>query len=213
MSDTKLSKMKDERKQEYIDKYLETYSVTKVIEAFDYGDGRNPIVAVLKEAGVYEGLTGKNYLTKKVENQKKLMMETYGVDNISKVRENWSARNAIPYEKLHVQTEFVEYRDAVSKLSKKNATKIPPPTKCYYTKIEFADNKRTPNPNDPRKRSLDHKKPVLQCFFEGMTVEDAASLNNLRYVLRYVNSIKGNTSHESFLPMADKIREIILNES
>jgi len=205
----KVDTMRNDRKQEYINKYLETYSVTQVINAFDYGDGRKPIEDVLKEAGVYEGTSGTNYLEKKVENNKKVMMEKYGVDNISKLKENWTARNSIPYEKLPIGTKFTEYRESVTKLTKKNLRKVTPPNKCYYTGIEFADSKGEANPNDPRKRSVDHIKPVLYCFVEGVSVEDAASLNNIRYVLKYINNIKGNTSHESFLPLVDKIKEMM----
>jgi len=213
----------DELKDFIRNSYLKNYSVTKVIDEvksnfqgnIEGNIGRNPITNYLKEIGIYEGLNGSNYLKKKVENNVKIMNERYGVDNWGQVNgEGWSKLNSIPYEKIsYLDTDFLEYRKLVDKLSKKNKKFITEDVYCYYTGIMFADAEYDKvNPNDPRKRSLDHKIPIIICYLDGISCEDVASLDNLIYVLRYVNSIKSNTDHDSFIPIARKIRKVFINE-
>lgn len=87
------------------------------------------------------------------------------------------------------------------------------PTVCFYTDLPFADNIGEVNPNDPYKRTVDHKKPVLICFLAGTPIEEAARPENLSFVLRCVNTAKANTRHEDFLPIAKIIKQELTNES
>lgn len=199
--------------------YLQEYSVSKLIvelgERFSENVGRTSITNYLKEIGVYEGLNGPNYLRKKTENNVKIMNERYGVDNWGQIDgEGWSKLNSIPYQKVsYLDGEFTDYRKKVDKLSKKNKKNIAETSYCFYTGIRFVDVEQDRvNPNDPRKRTLDHKIPIIICYLNGIDYEDAASVDNLIYVLRYVNSIKSNTDNDSFIPIAQKIRKVFLNE-
>jgi len=209
-----VKKITEKMKHFYINKYLETYSVSEVMRQAGDGVGRDTIVNVLKEHGIYEGLSGPNYLKKKVQSHEKLMMQKYGVTNWGQTKEGgYKKQNKIPYEKIsYLSDEYNEYKSLVNKETEKNLRKISLPKYCYYTGILFADEEYTPNPNDPRKRSIDHKIPIVLCYLNGVEVEKAASLENIVFVLRYVNSVKSNTTEESFIPIAEKIRKVFINE-
>lgn len=204
----------DEMKTKYIEKYQDTYSVSEVLRTFNDGVGRGRIVKVLKEAGIYEGLSGPNYLKKKVENNEKIMMDKYGVINWGQTKEGgYKKQNKIPYQKIsYLDDQYKEYRAAVEKETRKNIKKIDLPKHCYYTGIQFADEEGPVNPNDPRKRSVDHKVPVIICYLNGIPVEQAGNIDNIVFVLKYVNSVKSNTEHESFLAISHKIRKVFINE-
>ena len=123
----------DEMKTKYIEKYQDTYSVSEVLRTFNDGVGRGRIVKVLKEAGIYEGLSGPNYLKKKVENNEKIMMDKYGVINWGQTKEGgYKKQNKIPYQKIsYLDDQYKEYRAAVEKETRKNIKKIDLPKHCY----------------------------------------------------------------------------------
>tara|TARA_Y100000310_G_scaffold34476_1_gene32646 strand:+ start:3189 stop:3839 length:651 start_codon:yes stop_codon:yes gene_type:complete len=205
----------DEMKDFYIKKYKETYSVSEIMRQSNYGIGRRRIEKLLKEEGIYEGLSGKNYLKKKTEKIKEICQEKYGVDNYSHLKvSGWSEQNKHTYEKIDfLDKQYKQYHKEVNKLSKKNAKKIKDNQYCFYTGIQFADVEQDKvNPNDLRKRSIDHKIPVIICYLNNVSVEDASDIENIMYVLKYVNSIKGNTLHESFLSISPKIRKVFIDE-
>ena len=79
---------------------------------------------------------------------------------------------------------------------------------CYYTGIKFADvEKQFVNPNDPRKRSLDHKIPLAICYIKGMTMDEANDPDNLCWCLKVINNIRGTSDLESFKPIAEYYRK------
>jgi len=168
---------------------------------------------ILKSAGVYDPFNKKKMksVQKKLENTCK---EKYGVTNISKISNSFELLNKIPYEKLKFDEEFSQYKAKSGRLAKKyhSKNKNSLPEYCFFTGIQFADVDGDVNPNDPRKRSLDHRIPVLLCFLQGIPVEECSSEKNLCYVLRYVNSVKGNTDEKSFLTLAPFIRQRFINE-
>jgi hypothetical protein len=70
---------------------------------------------------------------------------------------------------------------------------------CQLTGITFADElSEQVNPNDYRKRTCDHKRSVLACYLDGLTPEKCASPDNLIFICRYANSVKGNMSVDDF---------------
>lgn len=81
-----------------------------------------------------------------------------------------------------------------------------------YTGIMFADEEGLTNPNDPRKRSIDHRIPVIHCFLNKVPIEEAANVDNIIFVLKYVNSIKAQSTEESILPIMGEVREAFINE-
>jgi len=78
---------------------------------------------------------------------------------------------------------------------------------CYHTGIRFADADGIANPNDPRKRSLDHIIPLSICYTMGMTREEANHPDNLCWCLKCVNNVRGSTDIESFKPIANYYRQ------
>lgn len=210
-----------ELKQFIEDQYTTQYSTTKVIELvkerFDDNIGRGPIVDYLKSVGLYEGLNGPNYLKKKVEKQVEYLKNTYGVVNWGQMSDGgYKAQNKIPYQKLKLVEDLAVYKEQVEKLTKRAVQKLKQlnqiPTHCAYTGVEFADVRGQANPNDPRKRTVDHVVPVMQCYLLEWPPEKAASLDNIEFVLRVVNSIKGNTSFENFKEFVPIIKKALLNE-
>jgi len=211
----------DELKDFIKKRYQEEYSVSivlKEVRSRFENIGRNPIVKYLKDIGIYEGLTGKNYLKKKTENHEQIMLERYGVINWGQTKDSgYSKQNKIPYEKIsYLDDKYKKYRTAIEKLTRKNVKELKKinklPKYCQYTGILFKDEDGESNPNDPRKRSIDHKIPIMVCYLNNVSIEEASSLNNIMFVLKYVNSVKGNTDHDSFLTIAEKIRKVFIDE-
>lgn len=207
-----------EKKQEIIDHYETHYSISKIIRDFKVNGHeilqRDKIEKILKDADIYEGMYGENYLKKKVEVTQKALSDRYGVINPGQlVGGGWTKQNKIPYKKfVFLYDEFKDYREKVSKITKESISKIDPPRFCEYTGILFADEEGPTNPNDPRKRSIDHTIPIIICYLNNISAEYAGSTDNIKFVLKFVNSIKGNSLEESFLPIALKIRKALINE-
>lgn len=202
--------------EEIISLYKTSYSVSEVLRYLKtkgISIGRLKVTNILKNAGLYEGLSGKNYTKKKAEQHKKIMLEKYGVDNISKIKNAWSSLNKIYYDKISFDDDLKRYNESVRKLTSKNKKYFDNEEYCFYTGVKFADFiKSEVNPNDPFKKTIDHKKPIILCFFEGLSVEEAASLDNLVCVCRYANSLKSNTTNESFLEIAKILKRKFIDE-
>jgi hypothetical protein len=204
----------EQLKQQVIDSYKECYSVSSILR--DHPDlGRRRVEGWLKEAGIYEGMTGPNAKAAKHKAMKQGCLDKYGVENPGQLPgQGWSLRNNVPYTRISfLDNDFKKYVKEVGRLSYKTASKLEKPKYCYYTGIMFADEQQElVNHNDPRKRSLDHKLPSIICYYNGIDASLASSIDNLVFVLRYVNTIKGNTLHESFISIAPKIRKAFINE-
>lgn len=208
----------EDMKQQYIKLYKETYSVTQVMNIVNDGVGRRKINKILKDAGIYEGLNGPNYLKKKQEVIQNIMVDRYGVRNISQLKKTgYTTLNKIEYQKIgKINEELHVYKSAVRKLTEKNIKEHYNknlPEYCYYTGIRFADAIQDKvNPNDPRKRSIDHKLPIIMGYYGGHSVEEVADINNITFVLKYVNTVKCNMPEDAFIPLAKKIREVFIHE-
>lgn len=200
-----------------IELYKKCYSVSEVLRTLNVDEkkySRQNIVTILTNAGVYEGINGENYLRVHRNRVNKVIKETYGVENYGTISRGFGASNKIPYKDVKFLTEdYRSYRRTVEVLTSRNTKKIEKPAFCEYTGIKFCDSKdHRSNPNDPRKRSIDHKIPIITGFLMGINPIEIASPNNLAFVLRYVNTVKANTDYDSFLPLAKKIREVFINE-
>jgi hypothetical protein len=199
-------------RDEIISVYKQTYSVIQVLEHFGYSrksvEGRKQITDILKEEGIFEGLTGPNVIKMKHQRAKKTMLEKYGVDNYShtecgsKNLHNHRQKSYFP-----VIEEFRKYQSEVNKETKKAMRKIKDkPTHCEYLGIKFVDDKIA-NPNDQLKRTIDHKKSVYNCWLEGISAKEASSPDNLAWVCRYINSIKGNADYDDIKHIFPKIKD------
>lgn len=204
----------DEYKKMVVELYKETYSISEIRRRLKDGVGRGKLMSILVEAGVYEGLTGKNYLAHKVKKNEQIMKERYGVTNWGQTTNGgYKSLNKIERKQINKLIEFHDFRDAVSALTKKNLKKLQKPEYCYYTGIRFADAEQEKvNPNDDRKRSIDHKMPIVLAWLNGWSIAETAGTENLVFVLKYVNSIKSNTEHASFIPISTKIRKLFIDE-
>ena len=197
--------------------YKECYSVSEVLRQLAANGekySRQNIVTILTNAGVYEGINGENYIRVHRNRVNKIIKEKYGVDNYGTISRGFGDSNKIPYKKItYLTADFQEYNRSVRLVTSRVLRKVAKPEFCEYTGIKFCDtNGIRSNPNDPRKRSVDHKTPLVICFLTGINIKEAASLDNLAFVLRYVNTIKANTDYANFVPIAIKIREAFINE-
>lgn len=85
---------------------------------------------------------------------------------------------------------------------------LPTEDYCYHTGVKFIDAEMEfPNPNHPRKRTLDHIIPLSVCFMRGMTPVEANHPDNLCWTLKCVNNVRGATSAENFKETAEWFRE------
>ena len=196
---------------EVISVYKKTYSVTEVLKHFGCprgnSDMRMKINDILKEEGIFEGNSGPNVNRLKQEKIKKTMLKKYGVDNYSYTKggttnlHNHREKSSFP-----IVESFREYQRQVNIETKKVVRKIKDrPSKCEYLGLDFVDD-NIANPNDQLKRTIDHKKSVYNCWLEGISVKEASSPDNLAWVCRYINSIKGNADYNDIKHIFSKIK-------
>lgn len=197
---------------EVISAYKQTYSVSQVLKHFGYPRGnserRAQINQILKDADIFEGNSGPNVARKKQERIEKTSLERYGVKNFSLTKEGRNnLHNHREKTSLPLVEEFRIYQSEVNRQTKKNVRKIKDrPERCEYLGVEFVDD-AVANPNDHFKRTIDHKKSIYSCWLDGVSVQEAAGLDNLAWVCRYVNSIKGNCDYEDIKHIFAKIKE------
>lgn len=217
-----VKRLKKNIKTYIVNYYLETYSVTdcclyirekEKTKVFG-GKLRSIIVDELKIAGVYEGLTGKRFNEKRQVKIQATVLKNYGVVNVGQLSNHgFKSQNQIPYVKLKINEDYMTYKKEVEHLTWKQFGKLKKlrlvSETCYYTGIKFNDNLlEKVNPNDPFKRTIDHKISVTEAFFRGWTAEKTASMDNLAFCLRIVNTIKGHQNENDFR----KILLPLLNE-
>lgn len=137
-------------------------------------------------------------------------------------------QNQIPYEKLNFSDEMNSYiQKGGALLRRRNSRKkngMPCKRKdakarvtmtdyCYYTGIKFVDAEQEwCNPNDPRKRTLDHKIPLSICYIKGWDIDKANHPDNIVCCLRSINNIRQSTDMESFRPIAEWYREKLIEQ-
>jgi len=199
-------------RDEIISVYKETYSVTQVLKHFNYPKGnaerRKQITNILKEEGLFEGNSGPNVIKRKQQKAKKTMLEKYGVENYSHTKTgSKNLHNHREKSSFPIIESFRKYQNEVNRETKKTIRKMKnKPTKCEYLGVNFIDDKIA-NPNDQLKRTIDHKKSVYNCWLEGITAKEASSPDNLAWVCRYINSIKGNADYDNIKHIFPKIKD------
>ena len=142
---------------------------------------------------------------------------------------NLTERNKLPYEVPSFLKDMADYRHNASdncrkrqsrtrvgkvKHSRKDAKPVLPEADyCAYTGIRFADaSGGICNPNDPLKRSIDHMKPLVLCYAEGWTIDEANHPDNLCWVLKCINTVRGCSELTSFKPLADWYRSELIEQ-
>lgn len=211
----KISKLEIEtnlKKDNIIELYKQTYSVSDVLSKMKLSEGyRKYIVSMLKREGIYEGVGGKSAQYKQVK-IKSTMLSKYGVENAGMMPGNgW--RNDVTMNEIIFIKEYKLYSDKVDIVTKKNIKQLIDMGFCYYTGIKFADIEGEPvNPNDPLKRSVDHKISKWVGFLNNIPPENIGDIGNLVYCLKYCNTMKNNMTEESFAPFAMELRKRLINE-
>jgi hypothetical protein len=208
-----LKRIEENIKSYISDVYSKTYSVTECCEYVKKKENtkvtalrlRKIINDKLDSQGIREGLSGKNLNKIRQEKMTNTMLKKYGViNNGQRDGQGWKELNVIEYKKLGIDSKLIEFRKRVDYLTRKHVQKLKSnnsiPTNCYYTGIEFQDTKTDKvNPNDPFKRTVDHKIPVIEMFIKGKTPEATANEENIVFCLRIVNTYKANTSEHYFI--------------
>ena len=99
--------------------------------------------------------------------------------------------------------EFKQFRKQVDYLTRKYTELLKRnntiPTTCFYTSVQFKDVNNKVNPNDPYKRTVDHRVPVIEMFLTRKTPEETAAAENIVFCLRIVNSYKSSSPEEYFV--------------
>jgi len=176
------------------------------------GSARNHIVKILKEAGIYQGTGGltAQYKQKKVQNT---MMERYGVINHGQTPGGGWKYNEITKTTISFLDEYQSYAKKVDELTKQNKKNMLPADYCFYTGIKFIDSYQDiVNPNDPLKKSIDHKISKMVGFLNNISADNISATNNLAYCLKYCNTLKNMMTEEMFTPFAKELREKFKNE-
>lgn len=181
------------------------------------GKARKIVDTYVKTHNMFRGLADPILNMRRQQKVKNTMIERYGVENWGQTAAGgYRSLNKIPYSKLECMEQYNEFRKKVERglgQYKTHAMKFNEiPYECEYTGVSFADTNGICNPNDPLKRSIDHRVPIIEGFFKGWTVEQMNSRENLAWCIRYINTVKGNTTYESFSNLLPYIKEKI-NES
>lgn len=197
----------------YISKiYIDNYSVTDCCRVVKDRENtilseaklRKIITTKLDELGIRESLSGDNLNKKRQEKLKNTMLARYGVKNNGQRKgQGWENLNKIKYTPIAFDEEFKLYRKRIDYLTRKYVELLKRkgtiPTTCYYTGIEFKDVAGKVNPNDPYKRTVDHKIPVVEMFLSGKTPEETCAPENIVFCLRIVNTYKSNSPEDYFI--------------
>jgi hypothetical protein len=218
MVDTVSARSRDQQtlsqhRDDIVEMYKNTHNVSLLLREFDIS--RNCLQKLLKDVGIYEP---SSILSRKARALaiKVSMQDKYGIDNPGQFQSQKNAlqvRNGYHKTYLQINEDFKEYSEEVDYITNKNKKYIIDSHYCFYTGIKFIDYiNETVNPNDPLKRTIDHKLSKLDGFYSNTSPEIIGSKINLVYCLRYCNSIKGNMSVDSFQLYAKQIRERLINE-
>lgn len=204
----------DNNLKKYIkDLYLEKLSISECVEIIkekeetilSLGKIRKIVDPIVIELGIKKSLSDKDLTKKRHDKIKKTMFNRYGVvNNGQRPGQGWSRLNQIDYKKLEFDINLTEFKKEVNYLTRKYVERLKKqnkiPDKCFYTGVIFKDSYQSVvNPNDPYKRSVDHRKPVIEMFLKGYTPEEVCQADNIVFCLRVVNTYKANTEEEYFV--------------
>jgi hypothetical protein len=207
---TKLSKI------DIVEEYKKTYSVSDILRSIDLdvrrSAARDHIVSILKNEGIYQGVRGLT-ATHRQKKTQQTMLDRYGVINTGQLPGYGWKNNDTKKTEIQFSNEFKNYCKIVDEHTKINKKIMIPIKYCYYTGIAFADGYiANINPNDPLKRSIDHKTSKWIGFMTDVPPDFIGSVTNLVYCLKYCNTIKNQMNEQMFMPFAKIIREKMINE-
>ena len=198
-----------------VEEYKKSYSISEMLRTLgliNSTGARGHIKSILVEKGVYQGVGGLSALHKQTRIQK-TMKDRYGVINAGQMPNGGWKHNDVEMNSVSFLKEFTSYCIDVDKYTKINKKRMIMSNHCYYTGITFADVMMDKvNPNDPLKKSIDHKISKWAGFMTGESPDMIGSTQNLVYCLKYCNTIKNQMCEDTFKPYAFIIREKLINE-
>lgn len=120
----------------------------------------------------------------------------YGVDNgsnstISRIKHYILGNDVEPGHAI----AYAQYKQIVEQLTKKNKKRLPFSGICYYSQVSIH---KTGPINDDLRASVDHKIPVIQGFVSNIPAEDIASINNLVWCAKILNTYKRSMCEDQF---------------
>lgn len=190
---------------EIIEYYKNNPNVADVIYVFKVS--RVAVVRLLKQADVYKGFGNQPSRSIKRMNT---LQQRYGVTNYGQtpmMRQRLIERNSIPYNQPMFLFNLDSFRKNVDSITARNKKLLLDTGYCFYTGIQFGDIKGLINPNDPIKKTIDHKISIVDGYLRNYTAEEIGCLSNLCWTIKYCNSFKGNMSANDFLNYSRLIRE------
>lgn len=190
---------------EIIEYYKINPNVSDVI--FTFGVSRLAVVKLLKQADVYKGFGRQpSRSIKRIAT----LQQRYGVNNYSQtpmMKQRLFERNSIPFVQPLFLANLENYRKEVNIITTRTKKLLLDTGYCFYTGIRFGDINGAINPNDPIKKTIDHKISIVDGFLRNYTTEEIGCLSNLCWSIKYCNSFKGNMSANDFMHYSILIRE------
>jgi hypothetical protein len=190
---------------EIIEYYKNNPNVNDVVSTF--GLSRVAVVKLLKQVEAYKGFGRQPSRSIKRMNT---LQQRYGVTNYGQtpmMRQRLMERNSIPYNQPLFLADLYSFRKNVDTITARNKKLLLNTGYCFYTGIRFGDVIRPTNPNDPIKKTIDHKISIVDGYLRKYTAEEIGGLSNLCWAIKYCNSFKGNMSANDFIYYSRLIRE------
>ena len=146
----------------------------------------------LKKYGV-DNPSKAAHIRKKVE---QTCMNRYGVHNgstsaVSQIKHYILGMDVEPNQKM----EYQQYKTTVHKLTEKNKKHLSFSGICFYSGVAIQRHRSI---NDDFRASIDHKIPVIIGFINKIPAEDIASVNNLVWCAKLLNTYKRTMTEEQF---------------
>ena len=191
--------------KDIIEYYKTNPNIADVIATF--GVSRVAVVKLLVGAEIYKGFGRQPSRSIKRMNT---MQQRYGVNNYGQtpmMRQRLIERNNISYKQPLFLANLDSFRKDVDTITLRNKKLLLDTGYCFYTGIRFGDIMGPINPNDPIKRTIDHKISIVDGFLRNYTAEQIGCLSNLCWTIKYCNTFKGNMSANDFIYYSKLIRE------
>lgn len=163
----------------------------------------NQVALLLKNKGVFSRMPASTVI-----NQKKSLMESYGVLNpgqLKEQREKLSERNKADVYKVSFSEEYLSFRKEVDKLTSRVKKRWRrkgdhDPVVDYYTGLPFLQEMiSTDLMQGDLYPTIDHKLSIYYCYINNISPAICASEENLCWTFRYLNGRKNDLPEHIFI--------------
>lgn len=123
-------------------------------------------------------------------------MDRYGVKNgssslVSQIKHYILGSDVEPDQKK----EYQQYKSKIEQLTTRNKKELQFTGQCYYSGVEIH---KTGPINDDFRASVDHRIPILVGFINKIPAQEIASVNNLVWCAKLLNTYKRAMTEEQF---------------